>query len=176
MRFSKKSGKLRAMGRKRTCLKLSALQQEHLHQLLNARPDKRARERLQVALWASGGEHTLQDLSKKAQRARATIQLWLQKFRIGGISGLLQRESPPGSTSPIAQPLVQSELAEGLRIGRWRTAREVADWLNESHGINRARKSVYYWLAKSGRHRGKSGLGSRKRGRRTACRLRTRFC
>jgi transposase len=145
---------------------LKKFQLAEIQSLLGVTADQRARERLQVALWAANGQHTLEDLAKMTNRARATIQLWLDKFRVGGINGLVNRDTPPGSTSPIAAPSVQAELAEGLRTGRWRTARDVATWLKATHGIERAKKSVYYWLAKGGwrliRSASQARLNSRK--------------
>jgi transposase len=45
---------------------------------------------------------------------------------------------------------VQQELVAGLQSGRWRTAGQVAAWLKEAHGIERAAKSIYRWLGKAG--------------------------
>ncbi len=41
-------------------------------------------------------------------------------------------------------------MAAGLKSGRWRTAGQVAAWLQEEHGIKRAAKSLYRWLGKVG--------------------------
>ena len=38
----------------------------------------------------------------------------------------------------------------GLQAGRWTSAAHVAAWLEETHGISRSRKSIYYWFAKLG--------------------------
>ena len=138
------------MGRKRTRLALGERERAELRQLLRTTADPRARERVRVALWAASGQHTLEDLAEQAGRARATIQNWLGKFSAGGIAGLLARDTPPGSRSPIAGRLVQRQLRVGLKAGRWHSAREVAEWLAGAHGIRRARKSIYYWLAKRG--------------------------
>ena len=148
------------MGRKRTHLELSAAERAMLHRLLRTATDSRTRERAQWALWASTGEHTLEDLARKIGRARATIQNWLDKFSVGGVGGLLERATPPGSTSPLAEPRIQEQLKAGLKTGRWRTAREVAAWLEETHGVKRARKSLYYWLVRMRRssRRGTSRL------------------
>ena len=139
------------MGRKRTRLTMSRTERGTLVQLLRGSEDERARERAKVALWAATGRHTLEDLAQKAGRARATIQNWLDKYRAGGLAGLLERHTPPGSISPIGSAAVQAQLRVGLRAGRWRSASEVAGWLQNRHGIERARKSVYYWFAKLGR-------------------------
>lgn len=139
------------MGRKRTCLELSATQRAELQQLARTTAGARARERAQLALWAASGEHTLEDLAQLAGRARATIQLWLDKFRADGVRGLLARDTPPGLNSPLATAAVQAELRAGLATGRWRSASAVAVWLEETHGIKRSRKSIYYWFTKMGR-------------------------
>ncbi len=44
---------------------------------------------------------------------------------------------------------MQAELKAGLKSGRWRTAGQVAAWLQEMHGIKRAAKSIYRWLGKA---------------------------
>ena len=79
-----------------------------------------------------------------------TFALWLNKYLAGGIAELLRRETPPGLSSPISAPQVQQELVAGLKTGRWRTAGQVAAWLREAHGIQRAAKSMYRWLGKVG--------------------------
>ena len=85
-----------------------------------------------------------------AGRARSTIQVWLDDFTEGGFAQLLERKAPPGKSSPVAAPQVQAQLQAGLQAGRWRTAGQVAAWLKETHGIERAAKSLYYWLGKVG--------------------------
>ena len=137
------------MGRKRTHLKLTTRVRGELRRRLRVTKDPRERERLQVALWAAGGEHTLEDLARMAGRARASIQTWLDKFAAGGVDGLLHRDTPPGSSSPLASAQIQAELRAGLAAGRWRSAAEIAGWLEAEHGIRRSRKSIYYWLRKA---------------------------
>ena len=138
------------MGRNRTHLRLSTAQQAELPRLLRVTKDQRERERLQVAVWAASGRYTLEELSEMAGRARATIQLWLGKFKAGNIRGLLRRDTPPGSKSPLSAPGLQAQLRAGLRAGRWRSAEAMVAWLKEEHGIDRARKTLYYWLKKNG--------------------------
>ena len=121
-----------------------------LKQELRTTTDARDKERLQVVLWATSGQHSLEALATLAGRARSTIQIWLDDFTEGGLTKLLEREAPPGKPSPVAQPKVQEQLQAGLKAGRWRTAGQMAAWLKETHGIKRASKSLYYWLGKVG--------------------------
>jgi len=137
------------MARKRTKLGISPAVLIELKERLRTTTDLRAKERLQVVLWSMQGRHTLEDLARLAGRARSTIQIWLDHFEAGGMARVLERESPPGQSSPIGQPKVQKELIAGLKSGRWRTAGQVAAWLKEAHGIERAAKSIYRWLGKA---------------------------
>src|SRR5208283_3903817 len=138
------------MARKRTKLAMGAAEAAQLKDRIRSATDPRDKERLQVVLWATRGQHTLADLAQLAGRARSTIQVWLDDFTQGGLTQLLEREKPPGKPSPVAEPEVQAQLQAGLKAGRWRTAGQVAAWLKEAHGIERAAKSIYRWLGKAG--------------------------
>ena len=138
-------------GRARAHLKLTvppALKAE-LEQRFKAADDVRQRQRLQAILLAATGQHGYRDIAPIVGCSPSTFALWLNKFLAGGIAELLRRETPPGSTSPIGEPQVQAELKAGLKSGRWRTAGQVAAWLKEAHGIERAVKSIYRWLGKA---------------------------
>lgn len=139
------------MGRKRTKLVMGAAETAQLKEHIRAATDPRDKERLQVVSWATSGQHTLAELARLAGRARSTIQVWLDAFTNGGRAQLLERAAPPGKPSPVADAQVQAQLQAGLRAGQWRTAGQIAAWLKEAHGIQRATKSLYYWLGKNGR-------------------------
>ena len=138
------------MARKRTKLAMSAAATAQLKDQIRAARDPRDKERLQVVNWATSGQHTLADLARLAGRVRSTIQVWLADYRDGGTAQLLERAAPPGKPSPVADAQVQAQLQAGLQAGHWRTAGQVAAWLKEKHGIQRAAKSLYYWLGKAG--------------------------
>lgn len=136
------------MGRGKTRLALTAAELAQLKEQLRQSTGARDSERLRVLLRAAQGRHTLDNLAHHAGRARSTIQVWVEKFKQGGVAGLLARDAPPGSTSPIAARRVQRQLRAGIKSGRWKTASAVAAWLKREHGIARPRKSLYYWLKK----------------------------
>lgn len=121
-----------------------------LEQRFKTTDDVRQRQRLQAVLLATTGQHGYRDIARIVGCATSTFARWLNQFLAGGIAGLLRRESPPGLTSPIAHPKVRQQLKAGLQAGRWRTAQQVAAWLQAAHGIKRAAKSMYRWLGKAG--------------------------
>ena len=129
---------------------MSEAENLRLKEHIRAATDLRAKERLQVAHWATSGQHTLADLARLAGRARSTIQEWLAAFAAGGVDPLLERQAPPGKSSPVAGDKVQAQRQAGRQAGQWRTAGQLAAWLKEKHGIERAAKAMYYWLGKVG--------------------------
>jgi len=147
--FSFPGEMLADMGRRRTRVNLSNAQLDELRRRLRVARDTREKERLRFALRAASGDYTLEELAELTGRVRATMQNWLKKLHAGGIPGLLDRDTPPGSISPLAAPDIQTQLRAGLAAGRWQSAGQVAMWLKETYGIERATKSVYYWLAKN---------------------------
>lgn len=138
------------MGRRRTQLHLSPAERREAMRLARADADPRVLERLTFALLGSTGAYTLEELAVKVGRQRSTLQNWLAKFEAGGLDGLLERDTPPGVTSPLGEAALQRQLQAGLKAGRWTSAAHIAAWLKETHGITRSRKSIYYWFEKYG--------------------------
>jgi putative transposase len=137
------------MARPTLKLTVSPAQKADLERRFKAADDVRHRQRLQAILLATSGQEGYRDIARIVGCSTSTFALWLNKYLAGGVEELLRRETPPGLTSPIAQPQVQQELVAGLKSGRWRTAGQVAAWLKEAHGIQRAAKSMYRWLGKA---------------------------
>jgi transposase len=136
------------MGRHRTRLNLAPAQLRGIRQRHQTTRDDRVKERLRFALLAATGCETLEGLAQHLGRSRSTIQNWLGKLEHGGLAGLLDRDTPPGMVSPVASRAIQDELKAGVKSGRWRSAAEIAAWLKREHGVERSRKSIYYWIRK----------------------------
>ena len=143
-------GRCPIMGRRRTRLELRGPERAEARRLCRGAGDPRERERARFALEAATGKHTLEELAHRLGRSRSTLQNWLSKFAGGGLAGLLEREAAPGLASPMAGRELERELRNGLAAGRWRSAADVAAWLEAEHGIQRSRKSIYYWFQKWG--------------------------
>ena len=137
------------MARPKLKLTVPPAQKAVLEERFKAADDVRQHQRLQAILLATTGQHGYRDIAQIVGCSTSTFALWLNKYLAGGVEELLRRETPPGMTSPIGQPQVQQELVAGLKSGRWRTAGQVAAWLQEAHGIKRAAKSIYRWLGKA---------------------------
>jgi transposase len=137
------------MARPKLKLTVPPAQKAELEKRFKAADDVRHRQRLQAILLATSGQHGYRDIARIVGCSASTFALWLNKYLAGGMEELLRRETPPGLSSPIGQPQVQQELVAGLKLGRWRTAGQVAAWLKEAHGIQRAAKSSYRWLGKA---------------------------
>lgn len=138
------------MARARLKLTVLPAQKAELEQRFKAADNVRQHQRLQAILLATTGRHGYRDIAQIVGCAPSTFALWLNKYLAGGVEELLRRDTPPGSSSPIGAPAVQEALVAGLKSGRWRTAGQVAAWLQEEHGIKRAAKSLYRWLGKAG--------------------------
>ena len=137
------------MARPNLKLTVSPAQRAELEARFKAADDVRQRQRLQAILLATAGQYGYRDIAQIVGCATSTFALWLNKYLDGGLVELLRRETPAGLTSPIGNQKVQQELQAGLKAGRWRTAGQVAAWLQEAHGIKRATKSIYRWLGKA---------------------------
>ena len=135
------------MSRKRT--EIISPDKDKVEALLRPVTDGRDKERLIVARMAMSGQHTLGMMAQTVGRARSSLQTWWERFVRGGVDGLLERISPPGSEPPL-HAAVQAGLVAKLRAGTWRTGEELRRWLRETHGISLRLGGCYYWLGKCG--------------------------
>ena len=129
-------------------LTLPEAQRQALEQRFRATDNVKDRTRLQVVLLATRGDVGWRDLAQMAGCAVSSAQTWIANFQAGGIEALLARKPAPGKTSPLQAADVQAQLQAGLKAGPWRTAGQVRAWLEKTHQIKRAERSIYYWLGK----------------------------
>lgn len=112
--------------------------------------DARDRERLQAVRLAASGNHTYAEIAEIVGRSVTILQRWFKRLEREGLPGLLTRHHGGGRPSALHAPRVRKALEKGLREGRWLTAPQVADWLEQEHGIQMHSRSLYYWLKKAG--------------------------
>lgn len=135
------------MSRKRT--EITSPDREKVAALLQSATDPRDKERLIVARMAMTGQYTIGMMAHAVGRATSCIQQWLGTFETGGVEALLRRTRPAGRPASLS-PEVRRQLHGHLEAGTWRTARQMRQWLLDTHKIELTLKGCYYWLGKSG--------------------------
>lgn len=100
------------------------------------------RERLLV-LKSALEVDTLRALSKRFSRSHTTIQAWINKFRVGGVEGLLDKKKGNGPASKLTLEM-EAGMRKELAKGKWRTARDAWNWLSENYDLSDLKESVIY--------------------------------
>jgi len=108
------------------------------------------RDRLKAVQLAFDGTRRYEDIARQTGRARSSVQLWIETFTDEGLDGLLSRKKAPGKLSALQAPAVQTDIAQGLREGRWRTGPQFAAWMKQAHDIAICPTQTYYWMKKAG--------------------------
>lgn len=138
------------MGRPYNRLVMDGPTRRELERRFRRSDDVRDRQRLEAVRLACTGQHSLEQIAETAGCSRAAVQIWLGKFKQAGLDGLLLRHKPGASKSPLQEPRIQKALGEELADGNFRTAGQLARWLDERFGVKRSAKSLYYWLKRCG--------------------------
>lgn len=108
--------------------------------------DPHDQERLLAIGMAQQGGWRIADIAAALGRGTATIGRWVRKFRSGGIPELLKRSH--GARRAQLDVALQEALKEGLRCGKWKTAKEIRQFLQQEHGKKLSVSGVHYWLQK----------------------------
>ena len=76
-------------------------------------------------------------------RSQATVQIWINRFRNGGIEGLLYKGKGNGPKSRLTPEMAEAMRAE-LAKGQWRTARDAWKWLSSQFDLGDMKESIIY--------------------------------
>ena len=137
------------MGRPRA--KLDVLgESEEVFRQLKTEKDSRRWERLLAVSHGLKGELSLDEIAEAVGRRRATIQVWFNRYRRGGIEKLCAREGQtPGPRSRL-HARAEKELRKKVAKGSFRRGEDARQWLKERFGIEASVGRVRYWLGKVG--------------------------
>lgn len=117
---------------------------DELKHLLRTQKTASAKERVQLLyLLQSGQAKTVDCAASLLGRHRVTIQQWLRLYRKGGLSGLLERKSPPGRKHSIpdwAQDALRKRLQQPEGFNSYG---EICQWLQTQLGISAPYKTVH---------------------------------
>jgi len=122
---------------------------EEVEGLLAQGGSRRQMERLIALRLGLGGEHTLEQIGQTVGRARSRIIAWMKIARDEGVEALLGIHQGRGRKAQVSAAALKG-LRQGLRRGRWKRAKEAAEWLQQRHGITMGEGGVRYWLKKAG--------------------------
>jgi len=106
-------------------------------------------KRLLAMRLAASGQFTAAEIAQQMQISRRQFFNWVAALRAGGVEGLLQRHHG-GGAPPQVQGKVWEQFQEGLKLGRWKRAKEIQQWLAQQHQVKISIHGVYYWLGKLG--------------------------
>jgi transposase len=108
-----------------------------------------SQQRLLAMRLAASGQLTATQIAEQIGISRRQFFHWVNALKSGGVAKLLQRCHAGGRPAQI-QGTVLTELQEGLRVGRWKRAKEIQQWLAQRHRHKLQLSGVYYWLGKLG--------------------------
>jgi transposase len=106
-------------------------------------------QRLLAMRLACGGQLTAAQIAEQVGISRRQFFNWIEELKAGGVSRLLSRQHR-GGPAPKVQGKVLEEFQAGLKLGRWKRAKEIQQWLRSQHQVKLGLKGVYYWLGKLG--------------------------
>ena len=86
------------------------------------------------------------DLATVLGRSHVIIRRWFDKFRPGGLEVIPQRSHP--AYSPQLDEVSQQALRRGVSEGKWKTTKEIQQWLAEERRICLSVSGIHYWLTK----------------------------
>jgi transposase len=107
------------------------------------------KERLQAIKLLLETDKSYAEISEIVGKSPSRVKEWAKQFREGGLDNLLSRSYSPGRP-PKMSSIVQEQLVEKLRVGSFRTAKQVLSWLKEEHKIEYGKDSIYKVLGKLG--------------------------
>ena len=103
-----------------------------------------AKEKLQMLWWLKSGQVSQQqEIGKRLGRDTSTITRWLQKYRRGGLSELLQINKAPGNERKIKGEVLADLQQQLQKPEGFRSYRAIVEWLEQKHGLTVEYGTVY---------------------------------
>ena len=105
------------------------------------------KEKLQMLWWIKSGQvHEQQEIGFRLGKDTSTITRWLQKYRLGGLSGLLEIKKAPGATRKMTDEVLAA-LKQKLESGEgFSSYSAIVEWLEKEHGLSMEYGTVYGWV------------------------------
>ena len=124
-------------------------QADEVFRRLKTEPSGINRERLlAVSLGLNHSNKGLKEIADTVGRSRATIQIWFDLYREGGIERLCQCLHKNSGRKHGLQGKAEIEFKKKLAKGSFRTVNQARDWLKQRFGVNRSSETVRRWMGK----------------------------
>lgn len=121
--------------------------EEELKKRLETAREGNQKEKLLLLWWLKSGQVSeQQEIGFRLGRDASTVTRWLQKYRIGGLSSLLEIKKAPGAKRKIndaALAALKRELETGLGFSSYGA---IVEWLKQEHGQDIEYGTVYAWV------------------------------
>jgi transposase len=105
------------------------------------------RPRLQ-GLWLVRTGRTTREVAEVVGVEERTVQRWLAWYRAGGLAELEGRHAHGKGASPFLTVEQRAELADEVATGRFRTAAEIRQWVEERWGVRYTEGGMYALLGR----------------------------
>ncbi|NEO74665.1 helix-turn-helix domain-containing protein [Moorena sp. SIO3H5] len=121
-----------------------AQSEEELKKLLQTARVGNQKEKLQMLWWLKSGQvKEQQEIGKRLARDSSTVTRWLQKYRSGGLSGLLEIKKAAGAKRKINDHAIAALIQE-LKTGKgFSSYGAIVEWLKKEHGLDIEYGTVY---------------------------------
>lgn len=121
--------------------------EEELKKRLQTAPLGNQKEKLLLLWWLKSGQvNQQQEIGLRLGRDTSTITRWLQKYRAGGLSSLLEIKKAPGAKRKINDEALTALKRELETETGFSSYGAIAEWLKLQHGQNIEYGTVYAWV------------------------------
>src|SRR6266487_2803937 len=120
-------------------LQLDTIQRKKIEKLRQAERDMRIWRRLSALLWLNDGE-TAEAVARRLGVTARQIRKWLKTFRTHGLQGLCELHYR--GRVPQLNDAQVGELKQEIAKGQFRTARQIADWIDQRFKVQYSESGV----------------------------------
>jgi transposase len=105
------------------------------------------KEKLQMLWWLKSGQvKEQQEIGRRLGRDTSTVTRWLQKYRLGGLSSLLEIKKAPGASRKMSDEAIAA-LKQELETGKGFSGYgAIVEWLEKKYGEKIEYGTVYAWV------------------------------
>ncbi|HVE74754.1 MAG TPA: winged helix-turn-helix domain-containing protein [Mycobacteriales bacterium] len=99
-------------------------------------------------LWLVRRGHTTREVAGVLGVDERTVQRWLAWYRAGGLEPITGRHAGSQGAPSYLTPEQRAEVADEVAMGRFRTAAEIRQWVQERWGVSYTAGGMYALLGR----------------------------